>query len=72
MSDEEVFTAEAGRAAEIRKRLHEKEIFVTRVRNNRHYIKHPGETTERPESLCNTCGGSHVARGYCTNCGAKA
>lgn len=63
-------TADAKRNADIAALIKLKDATITRMVRNRVYVKHVGETLERPESLCAGCGGSFVARGYCTNCGA--
>lgn len=50
----------------------EGDVSIASLKGNRHYIQADGSETTEPDSRCNGCGGSHVARNYCTNCGMPA
>lgn len=72
LSAEQLAEKQVGRAKAIKGKLHAKEAFVTLVRGNRHKVQWHKDKPEVSALLCNGCGGSFIARGYCTNCGAPA
>lgn len=69
MSDD-LESRKAERAAEIAERIRARDSRIAEIRGNRHKVWHEG--AKQSEYLCNSCGGSHTARGYCTGCGAPA
>jgi ribosomal protein L37E len=67
MTPEERAEARAKYQADLAARIEAKDARIAEIRGNRHK-----PTDGTAAYLCNQCGGAHVARGYCTNCGSPA